>query len=185
MASDEIKQQINQKEKELEKWKAQLDRLFQEKAQTSGKLEDGIGDRDVLVSRINRLDGEISAAKSNIEFLPYQIKELKSKLLEAEMRETEIAKIIPKQQELVDEIVQASKLLVEQLRLAKNTNDELKLRFERYHIYRGETGKNLLPKKGVCSPSKSWLSCIYGVLSQEVEGKRPHRTLGIGANMPL
>jgi len=182
---EDIKLQIKQKEQELEKWKNQLDKLYQDKAQTTINQENHIGDRDVLASKIKRLDGEVTAAKKRIEYLPYEINELKIKLQEAEKRETEIAKILPKQQQLVDDIIQMSKTLVDQLRVASDTNSKLKLLYQRYHNYQKETGKKLMPNSGVCSPSSSWLKCVFGILSQEVDGKRPHRTLGMGANMPL
>ena len=95
-------------------------------------MEDGIGDYDILTSWINRLGGEITAAKKRIEFLPYEIKELKIKMQKAEKREAEIAKTLPKQQQLVDEIIQTSKTLVEQLKVANDTNNRLKLLHDSY-----------------------------------------------------
>ena len=183
MASEDIKLQLKRKEEELEKWKSQLDKLFKQKAQTAIKREKGIGDKDVLASKIKRLDGEITAAKEKIEYLPFEIRELQTELQEVEKKEEEIAKIIPKQQQIVDDIIATSSWLVKHLLTAKQSNDKLKSLYVSYRAYEKDTGKKLLPNKGICSPSSTWLDSVYGTLSRELKGEIVARTLG--TNRPL
>lgn len=183
MASEDIKLQLKRKEEELEKWKSQLDKLFRQKAQTAIKREKGIGDRDVLASKIKRLDSEITAAKEKIEYLPFEIQELQTELQAVEKRESEIQKIIPKQQQVTDEIIQTSEWLVKHLLTAKQSNDKLKRLYASYRAYEKDTGKKLLPNKGTCCPSSTFLNSVYETLSRELKGEIVARTLG--TNRPL
>jgi TolA-binding protein len=171
-----IKKQLKVTSSQTSKDKIVLDSLRSERA----KLV--ITDSEKNKAKIKSLDKRIKRLTFDIGNRPKEIEVLKSQLLEETERQKQINdhQLLSKQEKIAVEIQSLSKQLVNELKIAVDTNEKLRQAFQDYVSLYKQTNKHCISEK-VCRPSYGMLLYVYQILDKELQGLGSEQIL----RMPL
>jgi len=166
-----IRQQQVTDQAELERLREKRARLFVE-------------DSAKHVARIAKLDEQIEKLRTFINGLPDVITVLEKQLAEAKKKFAAEARneLLNKQKEVTEQAKELSEQLVEQLRVAVDTNQKLQVAYSKYQQLHNLTKVDLLGAN-FAEPSLGLLEYLYSFLKSELtEGK--HCRMAMPGGLP-